>query len=160
MAELHRQWRDALPHVSQIKAGLGPTMPSASTYYAGFTSLLQMHVFVNFQHSKHAWQIGQFTINVILSKYEGPPETNSGPFAPNDGLSFSEGCYRTNIILGRHREKWWHLKDDEPRLTFETWRPSSYSDHQTVIDEAVVDATREVRESLMKLGVLSSEMGA
>ncbi len=153
IGELQENWRDALPHVRKIKSGLGPTMPSASTFYAGFAPLLQMHVFVNFQHSTNAWQVGQFTINIILSGHDGPPKTNSGPFVPKDGRSVAEGRYRTSSILGRHRDMWWHLKEDEPSTIFDIWRPSNYDDNQTVIAEAIVDATREVRAALAKLGV-------
>jgi hypothetical protein len=149
---LRKRWRDELPHIRPIEAALAPTMPKASTFYAGFSPQLGMHVFVNFQHSSMAWQVGQFTINIILSKREGAPEGWGGPFPPDDGVSFTEGSYRINGVLGRHKDKWWHLKQDDPPIITEAWRPTSYDDHETVSREAAAEVTRDVREALAKLG--------
>ena len=152
IAALSKRWRDELPHVRPIEGALGPAMPKASTFYAGFSARLGMHVFVNLQHSSKAWQVGQFTINMILSKREGAPEGWGGPFAPDDGASFTEGSYRISGVLGRHKDKWWHLKQDDPPIITEAWRPTSYKDDETVLTEAAADVTRDVRDALAKLG--------
>lgn len=153
IAALRKRWREELPQVVQVDESLGPAMPKASTFYAGFSPRLGMHVFVNFQHSSKAWQVGQFTINMILSKRQGAPEGWGGPFAPEDGVSFTEGSYRISGVLGRHKDKWWHLKQDDPPLIAEAWRPISYKDDETVLTEAVADVTHDVREALCKIGV-------
>jgi hypothetical protein len=149
---LRKRWREELPQVRPIEEALGPAMPKASTFYAGLSPRLGMHVFVNFQHSSMAWQVGQFTINVILSKRAGAPEGWGGPLAPDDGVSFTEGSYRIGGVLGRHKDKWWHLKQDDPPIITEAWRPTSYDD-EIVLIEAAADVTRDVREALAKLGV-------
>src|SRR5688500_9748937 len=107
IATLRKRWRDELPYIRPVEAALGPAIPNASTFYAGFSPRLGMHVFVNFQHSSKAWQVGQFTINIILSKREGSPEGWGGPFAPHDGMSFTEGSYRISGVLGHLKDKWW-----------------------------------------------------
>jgi hypothetical protein len=111
-----------------------------------------MHVFVNFQHSSKSWEVGRFTINIILSKREDAPEGCGGPCAPNDGVSFTEGSYRINGVLGRRYDKWWHLKADDAPIISEAWRPTSYDD-ETVLIEAAADVTRDVCEVLAKFGV-------
>ncbi len=153
IAALRKRWREEFPQVRLINEALGPGMPKASTFYTGFSPRLGMHVFVNFQHSCNAWQVGQFTINMILSKRDGAPEGWGGPFAPDDGLSFTEGIYRISAVLGRHRDKWWHLKQDDPPIITEAWRPTSYDEYETVLSEAAAEVTHDVREALAKLGV-------
>jgi hypothetical protein len=150
---LRKHWATELPALRPIKDALGPTMPKASTFYAGVAHPLEMHVFVNFQHSCKAWQVGQFTINFILSKSEGPPEFWGGPWVPDDGVSFTEGSYRISNMLSRHRDKWWHLKDDDPPIITEAWRPTSYDDYEAVLAQAAADVTNDVRHVLVKLGM-------
>lgn len=150
---LRRRWRIELPYVQPAATSYGPMMAKASTFYAGVARPLGMHVFINFQHSCKAWQVGQFTVNIILSRHEGAPEGSGGPFAPDDGVSFTEGRYRICDLLGRKKDKWWHLKVDEPSIIREEWRPTSYDDYAIVLSEAVSDVTRDVREALEKLGV-------
>ena len=78
---LRKHWRTDLPEVRLLEQSLGPTMPKASTFYAGWAQIVGMHVYVNFQHSSKAWQVGRFTVNVILSRREGVPEGQGGPAA-------------------------------------------------------------------------------
>jgi hypothetical protein len=150
---LRKHWREELPQVRPVDNALGPAMPKASTFYAGLSPRLGMHVFVSFQHSPMAWKVGQFTINVIFSRREGAPEGWGGPFAPDDGTSFTEGSYRIGSVLGRHKDKWWHLKQDHPPIITEAWRPTSYDEYETVLNEVTADVTRDVREALVKVGV-------
>lgn len=153
IAVLRTRWRDELPQVRPVEKGLGPTMPKASTFYAGFAPALGMHAFVNFQHSFNSWQVGQFTINIILSKREGAPDCWGGPFAPDSGMPSTEGRYRISSILGRDRDKWWHLKRDHPPIVTDAWRPTSYDNSEAVMNEAAADVTQAVREALARLGV-------
>src|SRR5689334_4071716 len=90
IAALQAHWRSVLPNARPVEQSFGPTMPKASTFYAGFARPLGMHVFLRFQHSSKAWLVGSFTINIILSKREGAPEAFGAPFAPIDGASFTE----------------------------------------------------------------------
>jgi hypothetical protein len=152
ISALRAHWRSALPDVRLVAQSFGPTMPKASTFYAGFARPLEMHVFLNVQHSSNAWQVGSFTINVILSKREGAPEGQGGPFAPRDGDSFTEGSYRIGSLLAA-KDKWWQLKADSSRVGMEQWRAESYRDEDAVLIAAVDDVTRDVRAILAKLGV-------
>lgn len=111
-------------------------MPKASTLYAGFSARHDLYVFINFQHSSKAWEVGRFTINLILSKHEREPETWGGPFAPEDGKSFAEGSYRISGVLGQHPEKWWHLKKDRRPIITQAWRPTSYDDNAVVLNDS------------------------
>jgi hypothetical protein len=155
IASLRKRWREEWPQMRPIEAPLGPSMPKASTFYAGFSSRLGMHVFVHFDHSPKAWEVGQFIVDLILSRREGAPEGRGGggPFAPDDGRSFTEGRYRLCSVLGQRRDKWWHLKQDDPPILGQAWRPTSYDDEQLVIAEAIADVTRDLREALIKLGL-------
>jgi hypothetical protein len=153
---LRKRWRVEMPLVPPIDAPLGPSLPKASTYYAGMAPALGLHVFINFQHSPTAWEVGRFTVNLILSKTEGEPDGYGGPFAPGHWETFTAGSYRIGWLVGG-MDKWWHLKDDKPTLVTEEWRPTSYDDPDSVFAEAVDDVTRDVRLALARIGV--SETG-
>lgn len=103
ISALRKHWRTELPEVRPVKVLLGPMMPKARTFYAGFAPALGMHVFVNFQHSPMAWQVGQLTINMILSRSPGAPESWGSGFPPDDGVSFAEGNFRISGLLGENR---------------------------------------------------------
>jgi hypothetical protein len=152
MTALRAQWRAEWPGVRPIAEPMGPQMPKSSTFYAGMAPALGLHVFVNFQHSCMAWEVGHFTVNVILSRREGEPETWGGPFPPDDGLSFTEGSYRIGLLVGA-KDKWWHLKAAPLPVINEAWQPVSYADPQAALREAVDNVSRDVREALGKLGV-------
>jgi hypothetical protein len=133
-------------------------MPKASTFYAGRAPALAMNVFVKFQHSSKAWEVGRFTVNIIISKREGAPNDWGGPFPPEEGQPFTEGSYRVGHMLGRN-DKWWRLKDDSPLIVddglpvkVDAWRPTSYDDYEALLTEAVADVTRDVCELLGRLG--------
>lgn len=150
---LRKHWRINFPSIQPLETSLGPTMPKASTFYAGMSRSLEMHVFLHFQHSSMAWQVVQSTINVIPSRRKGAPEHQAGPFLPADGVPSAEGSYRIGQLLGRHKDKWWHLKDDKPPLSTEAWRPTGYDDYESVLTQAVADVTADVQSVLTKLQV-------
>ncbi|MFO0814670.1 MAG: hypothetical protein U0796_15725 [Gemmatales bacterium] len=152
ISTLRKQWKEELPHIQPMKESLGWIMSKASTFHAGYSDKLGLHIFVNFQHSSKAWQVGQFTINLILSKEIGVP-TGNGMFIPADGVSFTEGSYRLGHVLGKRFDKWWHLKHDDAQILGEEWRPSSYEDEVTVLKEAVADVTGDVCRALVMLGL-------
>jgi hypothetical protein len=155
---LREKWRTELPTVQPLKKSFGTMMPKASTFFAGVSPRLRKHVFLNFQHSSKSWEAGRFTVNVILSEKEGPPETSGGPFAPDKGRPFTEGSYRISSVLGRPQDKWWHLKADGPAIVTEAWRPTSYDDRDAVLAEAVADVTIDVRKTLRKFGINDSSV--
>lgn len=156
LKSLRTRWKSELSCVKPLEDSFGTMMPKASTFYAGLSSSLRMHVFISFQHSSKAWQVGQFTVNIILSNRLGLPMEHGGPFAPDDGVSFVEGSYRIGSLLGR-KDKWWHLSDNEPSMVIEAWRALSYSSRDTVIAEAIADVTRDVRAVLSRLSVAGSD---
>jgi hypothetical protein len=152
MRALKQRWLDELPSVHPLEESFSSYMPKASTFYAGFTESLGMHVFVRFQHSPKAWEAGRFTIDLILSRRKGPPDRCGGACTPHGDASFEEGSHRIGPLLGYRKDKWWHLKEDEPPILTQAWRPSSYEDYDAVLSEAVADVSRDVREALTKLG--------
>lgn len=103
-----------------------------------------------------AWQVGQFTVNVVLSRHQGPPRGSNGPWVPDELASIDEGIYRISGFLKR-KDKWWHLKNDEPRILAGEWRPSGYDSYETVLLEAVADVSCDVQVVLSKLGVPETE---
>ena len=92
-------------------------MPKASTFYAGLVERGDTHAFFYFQHSSKSWEVGQFTINVILSRKMGTPSTWRIRF-PEELEALAEGFYRIGLINGDH-DKWWRLKDDDPASILE-----------------------------------------
>ncbi len=152
IASIRKKWLKELPEIQSLQKPLGWIMSKASTFHAGYSDKLGLHIFINFQHSSKAWQVGQFTINIILSKQIGVP-TGNGMFVPADGVSFTEGSYRLGHVLGKRLDKWWHLKHDGPQILGEEWRPSGYENEKVVLSEAADDVTRDVCNALIKLGV-------
>jgi len=162
IAVLRTDWQTTFTWVRPLEASFAPLMPKASTFYAGLARRADTHVFLNFQHSSKAWQVGQFTINVIISRRMGPPLAWATRFA-SDLESLDEGSYRIGHVNGG-RDKWWRLKNDDlpsffgpedgmPTVVFEGWRPGSYADSEAVLVEAVADVNRDVASALGKIGV-------
>jgi len=150
MAALKKRWKVEVPFIRPISETLGQ-LPKASTFYAGTSLRSGQHVFLYFQHSSKAWQVGQFTINVVLAIDAKNPQMAIGN---RSGSDFQDGYYRIGFLVGK-KDKWWHLKaDDDPILT-QAWRPSGYENLEIVLSEAVDDVTRDVLASLHLLGVTS-----
>jgi hypothetical protein len=167
IAAIRKAWRTQMPVIHPIKKSLtsqhGPDLPKSSTFYAGRSSESGLHVFIHFQHSPKAWQVGQFTINIVLSNREGAPEAWAEVSPPADEKSGAErrkmhesfraeGDYRIGPLLGR-KDKWWHLKRDADSIATEAWRPTSYENPELVIAEAITDVIRDLRSVFQKLGV-------
>jgi hypothetical protein len=161
IAALRRDWRSGLPGVLSVRtalgAGGGMSVPRASTFYAGLSRDLGMHVFVYFQHSTKSWEVGQFTANVILSRHENAPEVWFR-LAPEGGGEFAEGCYRLGPLLGQG-DKWWCLERGGSRDAG-VWRAASYDDPAQVVSEAIADVTRDVRAILGRFRVESANPDA
>jgi len=156
---LRERWRSELPEVRPVADAFGPAMPKASTFYAGFSRQLGMHLFLAFQHSSKSWEVGSFTVNVVLSKREGAPKSDGGPFPPYDGAALTEGSYRIGHLLGRD-DKWWLLTADSGPVGRVQWRAKSYCNRDAVLRTAADDVTRDVRAALAKLGVVTAEVAA
>src|SRR5262249_52843279 len=73
MKALCQHCRSAYPFIRPLTESRGRMMPKASTFYAGVARPSGLHVFLNFQHSAYAWQVGRFTINVVLAEDERNP---------------------------------------------------------------------------------------
>jgi hypothetical protein len=151
IAALRKHWRAEFPFIRQCDEGCG-SMPKASTFYAGITRPSGMHVFLYFQHNSKSWKVGQFTINVILSKDKRSPRHWGPSERADDGSGLWEGPRRIGHLVGS-KDKWWHLKDDAPATATQQWRPTSYSDTEVVLREAVEDVGQDVMMVLRNLGV-------
>ena len=154
---LKKQWKQTFPFVRPLKEPAGQLqIPKASSFYAGTARPSGWHVFLWFQHSPKPWQVGQFTLNVILCA--DPDAPNGKPFPDKDEfVRQSEGSYRIGFLLG-NTDKWWHLKDDNgtefgPRVITE-WQPTTYADFDIVLRETVADVTRAAAEALRLLGLI------
>ena len=123
----------------------------ASTFYAGIAKASGFHIYLSFQHSSKAWEVGRFTLNVILANDAERPNSSGIADRAKDNSSFAEGPHRIGFIVGS-RDKWWHLKDDGTPIGSIAWRPSNYSDFDVVVREAVEDVSRDV---VVALGVLN-----
>jgi hypothetical protein len=154
MAVLRKHWKEKLPFVQPFTEPRG-LLPKASSFYAGKMANSGFHVYLNFQHSNKAWEVGQFTINVVFTLDEHNPKMYSirtcGPY-----FCLEDGYYRIGFLIGS-KDKWWHLKQgDDPIITL-AWRPSSYENTDAVISQAVDDVTRDVISALILLNVQSAK---
>jgi hypothetical protein len=97
---IRKHWQTELPDVRPITDTLGPQLPKASSFYAGVAQPANLHVFVNFQHSPKAWEVGCFTVNFLLVT---DPERVREILAPRyksvDGVRYREGSYRIGDLL-------------------------------------------------------------
>jgi hypothetical protein len=159
IAALRRHWRSELPSVSPLQTAIGCSLsgngmgvPKASTFYAGVSRSLGLHVFVYFQHSPKSWSVGEFAANIILSKIIDAPEVWFR-WEPDDGGPLTEGCYRVGPLLGKG-DKWWCLRQTFPTHPEQHWIAASYDNSTQVIADAVVDVTSDVRAVLERLEVL------
>jgi hypothetical protein len=149
IAVLRKRWKEKLPFVRPLTEVRG-LLPKASSFYAGKTTDSGWHVYLNFQHSNKAWEVGRFTINVVLSADEYNPKRSMAM------TRLGEGSNRIGFLVGS-KDKWWHLKkDDDPILTL-AWRPSNYENKDLVISEAVYDVTRDVISVLILLNIQSAK---
>lgn len=73
IAALRRDWKKKVPLIRPLNEGRG-NLPKASTFYAGCIKRSGQHVYLYFQHSSKAWQVGRFTINIVLSANENNPQ--------------------------------------------------------------------------------------
>ena len=151
MTVLRTKWRAELPFVRPIDQPL-EALPKASTFIAGVAQPSGLLVFLNFQHSDKAWEVGQFTVNVVLAQTERSARGWGVAEVPAAGRPFGEGSYRIGWIVG-NADKWWHLKKDRPPEFTQAWRPTSYDDPDAVLREAADDVTRDVLTVLRRVGV-------
>ncbi len=152
MAALKKRWKAEVPSIRPISETLGQ-LPKASTFYAGASSRSGQHVYLYFQHSNKAWQVGQFTINVVLAVDASKPMMVIGD---RSGDNFRDGYYRIGHLVGK-KDKWWHLKPDDDPITGHGWRPSSYDNPDVVFSEAIADVTRDVLSAMQLLGVTEDQ---
>jgi hypothetical protein len=134
MAALKLRWRSDHPFIRPLPEAC-ETLPKASSFYAGVARPSGLYVFLYVQHSSKAWEVGHFTINVILAKDERAPRWDALGRETPDG-QLLEGSHRIGIILGG-KDKWWRLKPA---------RPGNLS-------EIVENVTRDVLAALRELEV-------
>jgi hypothetical protein len=154
---IRKHWQTELPEVRPIPDSLGPQLPKASTFYAGVSTTTKLHVFINLQHSPKPWEVGRFTVNLILLGQPVAREMICHQFAPEDCSNFVEGSYRIGDLLSSE-DKWWRLKEMDPEIQKELLIPRGFKGFGPVVSqvEAVEDVTRDVRHALTKLGVRTS----
>lgn len=156
----HDAAADVASYQEGVRRALWSEMAKVSIFYAGTSKKSEMHVFVHFQHSAKAWEVGQLTINIVLSNREGAPEgwSKAGPVLPHAKHRKLrerfriEGSYRIGEVLGGP-DKCWHLKQDADPIVTSAWRPSSYADPDQVIAEAAQDIASDLRAALGKLKI-------
>ena len=149
---LRKRWKEEVPSIRPVSERLGQ-LPKASTFYAGARSGSGQHVYLYFQHSTKAWQVGQFAINVVLAADASNPQMAIGNHC---GTDFRDGYYRIGFLVGK-KDKWWHLKAGDDPIITQAWRPSQYQDLAAVLSEAVDDVTRDVLSVTQLLGVTAGK---
>lgn len=147
--ELAADWAQRWPAIVRVKESYGPALPKASTFYAGSENALSRHVFLRFQHNPKSWNVGTFTVNVILSERRGMPSRWALPkYADLDrGVV---GSYRLGSIL-YGADKWWCLLPNDWPFGM-AWKPSSYDDAARLRREAIIDVTEDVERFLRRIG--------
>jgi hypothetical protein len=148
MSNLRKRWKKELPSISPLTGARG-RFPKASSFYAGKSGYSGQHVHLYFQHSCKAWEVGQFTINVVLSLDEHNPQMS---IPKSSDPHFGDGYHRIGFLIGS-KDKWWHLKQDGESILTESWRPSSYEDEHSVLSQAVDDVTRDIVSAMRVLDV-------
>lgn len=165
---LRRHWKLVLPCVTPVGVSYPAAGPKASTFHAGIVPATGQHVFLHFQHNSQAWNVGQFTVNVMLSK--SLPPIFARTFHQNDWKTLKDGKYRIGLLMPSTPEgspkdkwtpenkwsptdKWWHLREDEASVLTKPWYASDYTDKSLVIGEAVADVTNDVCALLDRLGI-------
>jgi len=149
IASLGKRWKAEHPSIRPLVEARGG-LPKASTFYAGMINGSGKHVYLNFQHSSKSWEVGRFTINIVLSSDELNPDLYSqGEWTGSD---FKDGSYRIGHLIGK-KDKWWHLKPDDDPVLADAWRPTSYAKPESVIFEAVDNVTSDVLHTLKLLKV-------
>ena len=155
---IRKHWQTELPDVRPVTDALGPQMPKASTLYAGVAQPANLHVFVNFQHSPKAWEVGCFTVNFLLvTDPESVPEILAPRYKSIERERYREGSYRIGDLLGIH-DKWWRLKGLDPALLEMDLLLGGSGKNEPFVSEkaAVDDVTRDVRAALKNLGLQTS----
>jgi hypothetical protein len=152
ITSLRRRWKKDYPSIRQLEQ-THDQLPKASTFYAGMSRFSGQHVYLNFQHSDKAWEVGSFTINIVLSLDKQKPRMKH-PDQPDS--HFGDGYHRIGHLIGT-KDKWWHLKHDEDDILspefIESWRPSSYENTDLVVSEAVDAVTRDILSTMSLLDV-------
>ena len=155
---LRKRWREELPQLEPIDFSAS-SLPKSSTF-VWRTGWKDRRLLVNLQPSSKAWEVGQFTVNLLVSESDGPPTPIEPP-----GRRFDHGDvgrYRIGRLTDAHKDKWWCL-EPEPEWTvkltgrldagsrlFARFRPASYEDEAKVFDEVADDLTRDVRHVLAR----------
>lgn len=155
---IRKHWQTELPDLRPIAQQMGPQMPMASTFYVGVIQPAKFQVFVNFQHSPKAWEVGCFTVNLLLiTDLERVPEILAPRFKSIDGTDYREGSYRIGLLLGRD-DKWWRLKGGDPALLKTDSLLGGSGEDEPVVagKDAIAEVTRDVRQALQVLGVKPS----
>jgi hypothetical protein len=90
------------------------------------------------------------TDNLVLAKDEHQPRHSGFAETAADGGPFGEGPQRIGFLF-KKKDKWWHLKDDDPPIVTRAWRPSSYGDpgERMLAEEARVH--REVKRIIAEI---------
>jgi hypothetical protein len=146
---LRQHWKTRLPTLQELDRDLGPALPKDTSFLAGptFTGLT---LYINLQPSSKPWQVGEFTVNLLLAGPEGSfPDTSA---QVRDFKYPPAGVYRIGIVLYR-KDKWWHLAETDGSPLRLSWRATSYGDLDSVREEAVEDVTADVRRILDLMGV-------
>jgi hypothetical protein len=157
---LKNQWELTFPFVRPLARPAGRLpCPIESTFYAGTAKPSGWHVFLWFHQSDELSKVGDFTLNVILCADPDVPPDTSEPLTEDFARQSSQGIYRIGSPIGG-KDKWWHLKDDDPsqlvpRLIAD-WRPTTFADFDIVLRETVADVTRHVAEVLRPLKIVES----
>ena len=81
-----------------------PCLSKASSFYAGVSRRMQMHVFLRIQSAVKSWEAGQFTV-----------QPRAWGYTERTGDDFPEGPYRIGHLAGK-KDKWWHLQSDRDHI--------------------------------------------
>jgi hypothetical protein len=149
ISTLRKKWKNEQASIRPLMEARG-RLPKASTFYAGVSRFSGQHVYLYFQHSNKAWEVGRFTVNFVLSMDEQNPQWGIPKHEP--ASHFGDGSHRIGHLNGT-KDKWWHLKQDDDPIITEAWRPSSYEKTDVILSEAVGDVTKDVLSALRLLDV-------
>ena len=150
---LDKHVKVAYPFAQRLEKAFDVSISKASSFYLGISPTFGKHVIVTFQHSPKPWQVGEFAINVHISKDYAPASENWMRWQDRYA-SFEDGFYRLARGAGLP-DLWWCLcpaTGDAPRDTSNGgyWEPNSYEDQEAVIRQAVLEVCGFIEVHLLR----------
>ena len=154
MSAIKKHFKQKYPFVRPMEQSFNASMPKSCTFYLGVSPKYQKHVILNFSHSPKPWSVGEFTVDVHISTEYKVTDNWDAPL--NQYESFADGLFNipNEKVADSHivKTKVWCLKPTSSvsgNYT-EYWRPTSYDNEESVINDVIVDVCAMLEQVLFR----------